>query len=64
MIKKVHEATSINAYLYELEHRIHMEQEDYLKFVKYKKGYEGELKFFEMIEQLHGDYIVLWDINF
>ncbi|UBH09061.1 nuclease-related domain-containing protein [Macrococcus armenti] len=64
MIKKVHEPTSINAYLYELEHRIHMEQEDYLKFVKYKKGYEGELKFFEMIEQLDGDFVVLWDINF
>ncbi|UOB20940.1 nuclease-related domain-containing protein [Macrococcus armenti] len=64
MIKKVHEPTSINEYLYELEHRIHMEQEDYLKFVKYKKGYEGELKFFEMIEQLDGDFVVLWDINF
>ena len=63
LIKKVHEPTSINAYLYELEHRTHMEQEDYLKFVKYKKGYEGELKFFEMIEQLDGDFAVLWDIN-
>lgn len=63
MIKKVHIPSTVQAYLYELEDRIHMELNDYYKFIKYKKGFEGELKFFEMIEHLEGEYIIIWDIN-
>lgn len=63
MIKKVHKPSTVQAYLYELENRVHMELDDYYKFVKYKKGFEGELRFFEMIEHLEGEYIIIWDIN-
>lgn len=63
MIKKIHKPSTVQAYLYELESRVRMELDDYYKFVRYKKGFEGELKFFEMIEHLEGEYIIIWDIN-